>query len=59
MVRTLNKHLKSIEMKQTKSDPCLFFKKTKEGTYCFMTITVDDLLIASSTTEIVDEIVET
>ena len=45
---TLTKHLKSIGMIQTKSDPCLFFKKNKEGEYCFMTITVDDLLIASS-----------
>ena len=54
---TLSKHLKSIGMTQTKSDPCLFFKRNKNGQYCFMTITVDDLLIASSTKEIADEVI--
>ena len=55
---TLSKHLKSLGMTQTKSDPCLFFKKNKDGEYCFMTITVDDLLIASSTEEIAEDLIK-
>ena len=45
-------------MKQVKSDLCLFFKRNEKGKYCFMTITVDDLYIASTTKQIADELIE-
>ena len=44
-------------MKQSKSDPCLFYTKDSNG-YCFMTITVDDLLIATTTTDQATELLE-
>ena len=54
---TLSKFLKNIGMKQAKSDPCLFFKKDSNG-YCFMTITVDDLLIATTTKKQADNLLQ-
>ena len=53
---TLSRYLKSIGMKQSRSDPCLFYKKDSIG-YCFMTITVDDLLIATTTTDQATELI--
>ena len=46
-----------IGMKQAKSDPCLFYTRDSKG-YCFMTITVDDLLIATTTKEQVTDPVQ-
>ena len=39
-------------MKQSRSDLCLFYKRDSNG-FFFMAITVDDLLIATNTTELV------
>ena len=55
--QTLSTYLKTIGMKQSKSDPCLFFKITEKGEYVLMTITVDDLLIAGSTSELTDKLI--
>ena len=44
-------------MKQCKSDPCLFYKKTSDGQLILMTITVDDILIAASTPELADKFI--
>ena len=55
--QTLSTYLKNIGLQQAKSDPCLFFKRTREGQLVLMTITVDDILIAASTKELAEEVI--
>ena len=40
----LDKKLKEMGFKQSKSDPCIYIKDTKEG-YCIIAVYVDDLIV--------------
>ena len=52
---TLHEHLKDHEFIQSKSDPCLFIRKVGESDIVYLLVWVDDIIIASSDSSLMDE----
>lgn len=46
----LHEVLEAADFRQSYNDPCLYSKKINDG-YCYVIVYVDDLIVASSTTE--------
>ena len=54
--KAFKEHMKSANFKQSTADPCIFTKTEESGEITIVAVYVDDLIIATKTTEKMNEI---